>query len=148
MAKRAEVKEIKLDKKSKLAIVRGYLIEHPDFHRYGYNKKLQEYFLKKYGVRTDPSEISRAIKQVKEEWQKEKNVLITKNEIISALQKLYESTKQEFMKLKILQEINKLEGLYIDHIQADIKGDVKYSADDEIVKGLIERVKKYEDKEG
>jgi len=121
LAKRKPVKEIKLDKKDKLAIVRGYLIQYPDYHKYGYNKALRLHIAKKYGIKINEVDISRYIKQVKKEWNEEKNILVTKKEIISAFQNIYETAKRPDIKIKILQEIGKIEGIYIEKIETEDK---------------------------
>jgi hypothetical protein len=109
------VKEI--SKEDRKALIRDVMIRYPDYKRFGYNRKiiaLIEQETSKEGgkaVVLEDYEVSRFIKEIEKEWQKDDEIKFSKKRIIDMQVGLFESKDAKVKdKRMILQDIAKITG--------------------------------------
>lgn len=122
------VKEI--SKEDRKALIRDVMIRYPDYKRFGYNRKIIMLIANETGdinketkkplgngIRLEDYEVSRFIKEIEKEWQKEDTIKISKKQIVDMQIGLYESKDAKIKdKRMILQDIAKITGNFIPDI--------------------------------
>jgi hypothetical protein len=109
------VKEI--SKEDRKALIRDVMIRYPDYKRFGYNRKIIALIkaeTSKDGgkaVVLEDYEVSRFIKEIEKEWQKDDEIKFSKKRIIDMQVGLFESKDAKVKdKRMILQDIAKITG--------------------------------------
>jgi hypothetical protein len=115
-AKEKALKGERLTADERRAIIRDYMLEFPRVKRYGYNKAIMQEFYKNFEIKVAEKVVSEDIKFIQEEWKNIKEVLYTKTKIIEMLERLAERPIKEELKLNIIREIGKIEGIVKDNV--------------------------------
>ena len=98
--------------------IRTSLIRNPDYQKYGYNKQLIKSIEKNLSITLTDSCISKHIKKVKEDFAKEQEIQVSKIELINMYMSMYTNKKSSNSdRIRILQEIGKLEGHYVEKVE-------------------------------
>jgi hypothetical protein len=112
----------KLTPEEKKAIVREFMLKFPDTNTFRYNKKIIDYVEKHIGVTLTDTNVSRIIKRIEDEFSKSTQMIMTKNKLIDLHISLYQvalKNKKVTDAIRVLREIGKLEGHYIERIKTD-----------------------------
>lgn len=109
----------KLSVKDKMAIIRSQILTQPDSDERGFNRKLINYIKETYNVSVHESHMSKLVKRVYQEWEDTQDRFVEKNRLVDMFLKMYSETDNEFVKVKCLTEIGKLEGHYKVIIEKD-----------------------------
>jgi hypothetical protein len=118
----------KLSPEDKKSIVRDFMLKFPDTKVYGYKTTIQKHFKEKHKTDISIGGVCRIIDRIEEEFSKVKSVLVSKTKLISQYQMLLHQAlnvkkgqkPNVDSAIKILREIGKLEGHYIERIKSDV----------------------------
>jgi len=106
-----EEKIKKLNTHKKMSIIRDFMVKNPDFKRYGYLRDLSKMFLINYNTKVSERMCSYYIDEIRKQWAREAESIVTKQHITRMYLNLYENSKNCFARIQILQSLCRMEGL-------------------------------------
>jgi len=110
-------KRQRISKKEKKDIIRDIVKKYPNYRRYGFLVVLQDFFKAEYKLRLSKPYVSQLLKEVIEDWSREKETIYSKRQILESLARLYEKAEEAGSigeQRRILTDIAKIEGVYIE----------------------------------
>ena len=146
-AKRGE----KLTADERRAIIRDYMLEYPRIERYGYNKALIKFFRDNFKVNIGTDVISQDIANINDQMMNSKAVLYSKEKVIKMYERIAEKAIKPELKIAILKEIAKIEGISKDNVAVAVSGgitDINTIAELEEIKKQLEAEKAEKGKKG
>jgi hypothetical protein len=134
----------KLSRKNRLKIVRDILLTRPDYKKYGFNRQAIKLIQEKFNYKVTDAEMSKLIRIVEEQWETESSIRIGKTKVLEMYTDIFEKSEDPWVKLKTLQEIGKISGLYIEKLQIDqsLTGDKLNDMAEKIIKERIDAIRK------